>query len=157
MHFSICTCTIVPRYPWTPPQISKSVDAQLSCILVGLVASIMSDSCDPMDCSPPGSSLHGILQARILEWVAIPFSRGSSRCRNWTWVSCIAGRFFTDWAMREASYIMLQNLHIWKYTHSLPYNVREPLFSLRKNKNQTLHIITSWYPKRPSSGLTRTL
>ena len=44
----------------------------------------------------------GILQARILEWVAISFSRGSSWPRNWTQVSCIAGRFFTDWAMREA-------------------------------------------------------
>ena len=51
--------------------------------------------CDPMDCSPPGSSVHGLLQARILEWIAIPFSRGSSRPRDGTQVSCIAGRFFT--------------------------------------------------------------
>ena len=51
--------------------------------------------CDPMDCSPPGSSVHGILQARILEWVAIPFSRGSSQPRDRTPVSYIAGRFFT--------------------------------------------------------------
>ena len=50
--------------------------------------------CDPMDCSPPGFSVHGILQARILDWVAISFSRGSSQPRDWTWVSCIAGRFF---------------------------------------------------------------
>ena len=60
--------------------------------------------CNPMDCSPPGTSVHGILQARILEWVAIPFSRGSSPPRDWTWVSwnsCIAGRFFTIWATRE--------------------------------------------------------
>ena len=46
--------------------------------------------CDPMDCSPPGSSVHGILQARILEWVAISFSRGSSRPRDQTQVSHIA-------------------------------------------------------------------
>ena len=58
--------------------------------------------CDPMDCSPPGSSIHGILQARILEWVAGPFSRGSSQPRDWTQVSHIAGRFFTIWATREA-------------------------------------------------------
>ena len=58
--------------------------------------------CNPMDCSPPGSSVHGILQARILEWVAISSSRGSSQPRDRTQVSCIAGRFFTDWAMREA-------------------------------------------------------
>ena len=44
--------------------------------------SVVSDSCDPMDCSPPDSSVHGILQARILEWVAISFSRVSSRPRN---------------------------------------------------------------------------
>ena len=56
--------------------------------------------CDPMDSSLPGSSDHGILQLRILEWVAIPFSRGSSRWRDWTWVSCIASRFFTIWATR---------------------------------------------------------
>ena len=55
----------------------------------------MSTLCDPMDCSPPGSPDHGTLQARIQEWVAIPFSRGSSRPRNPIWVSCIAGRFFT--------------------------------------------------------------
>ena len=54
--------------------------------------------CDPMDCSPPGSSVHGILQARILEWVAIPSSRESSPLRDQTHVSgvsCTAGRFFT--------------------------------------------------------------
>ena len=54
-----------------------------------------------MDCSPPGSSVHEILQARILEWVAIPFSRGSSWPRDQIWVSCIAGRFFTIWATRS--------------------------------------------------------
>ena len=51
--------------------------------------------CDPMDYSPPGSSVQGILQAKILEWVAIPFSRGSSQLRDQTRISCIAGRFFT--------------------------------------------------------------
>ena len=51
-----------------------------------------------MDCSPPGSFVHGILQAGILEWVAIPFSRGSSWPRDQTWVSCFADRFFTVWA-----------------------------------------------------------
>ena len=51
--------------------------------------------CDPMDCSPPGSSVHGILQARKLEWVAISFSRGPSQPRDQTQVSHIADRFFT--------------------------------------------------------------
>jgi len=51
--------------------------------------------CDLMDCSLPGSSVHGILQTRILEWVAVPFSRGSSQPRDQTHASCIAGGFFT--------------------------------------------------------------
>ena len=62
--------------------------------------------CDPMDYSPPGFSLHGILQARILEWVAIPFSRRSSQPREKTRVSCIAGIFFTIWTTREAQDIL---------------------------------------------------
>ena len=57
---------------------------------------------DPMDCSSSGSPVHGTLQARILEWVAIPFSRGSSPPRNWIQVSSIMGRFFTTLATREA-------------------------------------------------------
>ena len=57
--------------------------------------------CDPMDYSLPGFSVHGIFQARILEWVAISFSRRSSRPRDWTCVSRIVGRCFTIWATRE--------------------------------------------------------
>ena len=56
----------------------------------------------PKDYSLPGSSVHVILQARILEWVAISFSRGFFHPRGWTQVSCIAGGFFTVWAIREA-------------------------------------------------------
>ena len=55
-----------------------------------------------MDCSPPSSSVHEILQTKILEWVSIPFPRGSSPPRDQTWVSCTAGRFFTIWASKEA-------------------------------------------------------
>ena len=51
---------------------------------------------NPIDCSPPGSSVHGISQARILEWVAISLCRGSSQPKDWTRVSCSAGRFFTE-------------------------------------------------------------
>ena len=58
--------------------------------------------CNPMDWSPPGSSIHGISQTRMLEWVAISFSRGYSQSRDQTQVSCISGRFFTIWATREA-------------------------------------------------------
>ena len=65
---------------------------------------------DPIDCSPPGSSVHGILQGRILKWVAISSTRGSSQPRDQTHiscVSCITGRFFTWWAIREALYIFI--------------------------------------------------
>ena len=58
--------------------------------------------CNPMDYSPPGSSVHGILQVRMLELVAISFSKGSSQPRGQTQVSYIAGGFFTIWATREA-------------------------------------------------------
>ena len=56
--------------------------------------------CNPKDYGPPGSFVFGILQARVLEWRAIPFSRGSSQPRDWTQVSCITGIFFIIWATR---------------------------------------------------------
>ena len=73
------------------------------------VAQLCLTLCDPKEYTVPGilhfnSILHGILQARILEWVAFPFSRGSSQPRDRTQVSCIAGRFFTSWATRRTAY-----------------------------------------------------
>ena len=70
------------------------------------VAQLCLTLCDPMDCSLSGSSVHGIFQARVLEWIAITFSRGSSQPRTWTRVSHIAGKHFTVWATRE-TYIYL--------------------------------------------------
>ena len=64
---------------------SSVVVQALSCVLLFVT---------PIDCSPPGSSVHGILQARMLEWVAISFARGSSQPRDQTCVSCIPGTFF---------------------------------------------------------------
>ena len=87
--------------------------------------SVMSDSCNPMNCSPLSSSVHGILQARILESVAISFSRGSFRPRDRIQVSCTAGRFFIVWAtgmiqkpwvtVRPRVYLPIQpgGSHIW--------------------------------------------
>ena len=68
-----------------------------------LVAKLCPTLCDSVNCSLPSSYVHLILQARILDWLANPFSRGSSRPRNWTQVSCIAGKFFTIWANKEAT------------------------------------------------------
>ena len=92
-----------------------------------LVAQSCLTLCNPMDCSVPDSSIHGILQARILKWVTIRFSRGSSQPRDWTQLSLIAGRFFTVWATREAPkwYRHLQNVYstfsaftIWISNHT---------------------------------------
>ena len=66
--------------------------------------------CDPMDYSPPGSSVHGISQARILEWVAISSSTGSSPHRDQTWMSCLAGRFFTTGSPGKPMRCLLQIL-----------------------------------------------
>ena len=89
----VCMCSpswtlLPPLYHW----VTSVCEVAQSC----------STLCNPVDCSPPGSSVHGILQARILEWAAISFSRGSSQPRDRTQVSYIAGRCFILWATREA-------------------------------------------------------
>ena len=84
------------------------------------VAQLCPTLCDPVDCSLPGFSDHGIFQARVLEWVAISFSRGSSWPRDQTRVSRIVGRCFTLWATREALFtiftIKTKKLKIFKIT-----------------------------------------
>ena len=77
---------------------SKCIPVSLVC----LVAQSCLTLCDPINCSPPGSSVGGILQARMLEWVAIHFSRGLSQPQDRIRVSCNADRFFTVWGTREA-------------------------------------------------------
>ena len=97
-----------PRHPWDSPGKNTGVRCHflLQCMKVKSESEV-AQSCptlsDPVDCSLPGSSVHGIFQARVLEWIAISFSRGSSWPRNQTWVSRIAGRCFTVWATREAT------------------------------------------------------
>ena len=86
---------------------TKAVDLKLDQLLFIFtlkvkVAQLCPSLCDPMDCSPPGSSVHGIHQARILDWVAVPFSKGFLQLWCRTQVSHIAGGFFTSWATREA-------------------------------------------------------
>ena len=75
---------------------------ELVVVLIVLITQSCPTLCDPMDYSPPGLSVHGILHVRIPEWITIPFSRGFSKPMDQTQVSCIAGRFFTIWATREA-------------------------------------------------------
>ena len=100
------------RIPWqSPDPLLRSPNEKV------LVTQLCPTLSDPRNCSPPGSSVHGILQARILEWVAIPFSTGPSWPRDQTRVSCIAGGFFTVWATTEAqalskSHLLTQQTHL---------------------------------------------
>ena len=87
-----------------------------------LVAQLCLTLCDPMDCSPPGSSVHGIFQASVLEWAAISFSRWLSWPRDRTWVSWTAGRFFTDWATRKPS---RKAIAYWQYCDSFRRTAKE--------------------------------
>ena len=93
---SLCFCSVAKWSEWRRSEVT-----QLCPIL-----------CNPMDCSLTGSSVHGIFQARILEWGAISFSRGSSRPRDQTWVSCIVGSRFTIWATRE---VQVMSSSLWPH------------------------------------------
>ena len=86
--------------------------------------------CDPMDCSPPGSSVHGTLQARILAWVAMRSSRASSRPRDWTWVSCTAGKLFTVWASREAQLLTTRLSYYGFNVNFVNWHIQTLLFSV---------------------------
>ena len=86
-----------------------------TCMKVKLkVAQLCLTLCDPMD-----NTVHGILQTRILEWVAFPFFRGSSQPRNWTQVSHIAGGFFTSWTPRETFVLYSLKITLCKMLHNL--------------------------------------
>ena len=82
--------------------------------------------CDPLNCSLPGFSVHGILQTRIMEWVAMPSSRGSSHPRHRTQVSCIAGRFF------------------YRLSHQGSSISTESESNLRRGRWQTAFLFTHW-------------
>ena len=104
--------------PWERRHEWKQIQAQrypyfLSLVYVKIASVLLCISHVPMVYSPPGSSVHRILQVRIVEWVAILFSWGSSQPRDRTQVSCIAGEFFTIWATGESQYpINHRKLHI---------------------------------------------
>ena len=110
------------------------------CVKV-LVAQLCPTLCDPLDCSLPDSSVHGILQTRILKWVAIPFSRGSFWNRDQIQVSCIIGRFLTVWDTREAHiYALLQKP--LKYCHKA-FCVR--YFETKTNDNYSNKVTVNNY------------
>ena len=88
-----------------------------------------------MDCSPPGSSVHGILQARILECIAVSLSRGSCRPRDWTWVSCTAGRFFMVCTTREALFSSVQSLSRLRVFATPWIAARQPSLSITNSRS----------------------
>ena len=99
------------------PSLCQKIRFYLGPIMVHV---LVTQSCmtlwDSMVFSPPGSSVHGIFQARLLEWVAIAFSRGSFQPRDHTHVSCIAGRFFTVWTtIFTIIYTFAWLISLWYY------------------------------------------
>ena len=94
--YSLSTCC----HPGISLNWFKGLSLPHACTSAKLLQ-LCSTVCCSMDYSPPGSSVHGIFQARILEWVTIPFSKRSSWPWHQTWFSCIAGGFFTIWATRK--------------------------------------------------------
>ena len=108
-HVLVFALHSLPYFLHQPPDAWAIIWMFSDCAVLCLVAQSCPTLWDPMDCSPPGSSVHGILQARILEWVAMPSSRGSSQTRDRTQVSRIAGEFFIVWAkLSPVSSILLR-------------------------------------------------
>ena len=95
---------------WKCRVLTTGIVLSLSCVRL----------CDLMDCSPPGSSVHGLLQARILGWVAISSARGSSQTREKTQISRIAGRLFTVWATTEAHWTAREVPRLYLFDWALP-------------------------------------
>ena len=95
----LTACGIFPDQGLNLCPLHREVDShQLCCVVLCSVTSVVSNCLRPMDCSPPGPSVHGIVQARIQEWVAMPSSKESSQLKEGTHVSsisCIVGKFFT--------------------------------------------------------------
>ena len=111
-----------------------------------LVAQLYLILCDPMDCSPSGFSVHGIFQARILEWVSISFSRGSSQSKDQTWVSCTASWFFTVWVTKEAPYNIWHTVkYIWLYNKYKANKYEEFNGWLQRYPLSEKNILSKWH------------
>ena len=113
-----------------------------------LMAQSCPTHCDPKDCSLPvtGSSVHGILQARILEWVAIPFSRGASHSRDWSWVSCIAGRFFTF----KVNKLICIFCDLLMFPHCFDIHLAWCVASVGIPLYTSIHLICAWLIDNPN-------
>ena len=127
---------------------------KLYSLCVCSVAQLCLTLCDPIDCSPPGSSVHGILQARTLEWVAISSSKGSSWPRNKPASPAFAGRFFYHWAAQEALFLtraitnkVVLNIYIQDFLYASLVNSAK---SLRRKLDYFTQILwENWKGKKP--------
>ena len=148
LFFSFSLCFLI-LLSWITPTIKPLILKPMSLALLSvcvLVAQSCLTLCSSTDRSPPGSSVHGILQARILQWVAVPFFRGSSQPRDQTQVSHIAGRLFTIWAKRKPILFQgqpeirkTQSFYSWlplKNPHSIYWELK--LKREKKKKSQVL-------------------
>ena len=117
--------------------------------------------CDPMDCSLPGSSIHGIFQAIVLDSVSISFSRGSSPPRDWTRVSCIVDRRFTIWAIRE-DLMACQNANennneISPHTHQDDYYLNPRKQQSRWGCGEVEILVPCWWEYKMIQSLWKTV
>ena len=118
----------------------RKVNNWILVVLVEVAQSCLT-LCDPMDYSLPGFSIHGILQARILEWITISFSRGSFRPRDQTRVSHIGGRCFNLWATREAYRVLLHLiLNFLMLDFATTSNIAKDLYSMRNTPLQRVTV-----------------
>ena len=106
-------------------------------------------SCPTLDGSLPGSSIHGIFQASVLEWAAVSFSRGSSQTRDWTWVSCIADRRFTEFFL-IVSKVLSQDVQFFRVASLGGSGRRREVWGRRWNgrpaRNDLEKAVLSYFP-----------
>ena len=144
-------CPSLTNPAWTSPW-DLFLDHLAEELVFGgcLAAKSCSTLGDPTDCSPPGSSIHGLFQARILEWVAISFSRGYSWPRDWTRVSCTAGRFLTNWVTTVE--LIQQTLRIsiatWLHTFLFSKDI-QTRWSVGYHTGRLSHL---FLPRAPPTG-----
>ena len=133
------------HYSWTARSLIHKVLVIQSCLTL----------CNPMDCSLPGSSVNGILQERILKWVAISFSRGFSQPRDWIWVSWIADRFFTIWSTRETLHRGRFCIKFFDFTGRIMLHKCKKLQFCRQSKLPSRFVFLDYEEKRSSSWLLK--
>ena len=149
----LCLCWAESNLVIAPPPSTSSFSFPIEKMKVWITQSPPT-LCNPKNYSLPGTSVPGILQARILEWVAIPFSRGSSQPRGRTQVSCIAGRFFTNRGTREApfTFTITYLLQISFLSASWAFYALSPFQSLVNGRRAiTARYFLKWTYEKPTA------